>query len=542
MLSAVLSTQLVHIAVATNRQVPSVYPTIQSAIDASKRGDIIQVAAGDYPEHLIVDVVELTITGAGKATTFIDAQTNGIAMDLQANGITVTGFTIKNGGRNPGITSYTYGGHTISNNIIANFTDGIYFVQSDSNTISGNTFLNNSMHGINLSSSLNNQITSNSISQSAFGMNLAYANNTMIKLNTISGTSYGIYLSGTTLNTVAQNNEQSNSIGIQTSRSDHLTISNNTISGGMYTIQFQTTHYSQISNNTLTQASYGIYLAYSNYNSLNGSPLPGNLVAKNDWGLVIYNSTGNQIINGNTFAENTWGMYITSYSSGNTIHHNNFVSNVRQAVQDLGCTNTWDNGAEGNYWNDYTGYPPASGVDYHPLSQPWPLRNLATIGATVSKTISYAYSGNIVVVSLNVKNLGAITETFQVTAYYNSTPIGTQTTTLAPNTNKTLTYNWNTTTLQPSSYIISGTAQPIPYIERDYTDNTRTAGTVQVRIAGDANGDKTVDVFDILVVKYHRSGPPPGPGGFDPTVDINADGNIDVFDILIVKAHLGQSA
>lgn len=66
-------------------------------------------------------------------------------------------------------------------------------------------------------------------------------------------------------------------------------------------------------------------------------------------------------------------------------------------------------------------------------------------------------------------------------------------------------------------------------------------GSVMVTIQGDVTYDKTVNVFDILKIKYHRSGPPPGPGGFNSSVDVNQDGLINVFDILIAKAHLGES-
>lgn len=57
---------------------------------------------------------------------------------------------------------------------------------------------------------------------------------------------------------------------------------------------------------------------------------------------------------------------------------------------------------------------------------------------------------------------------------------------------------------------------------------------------GDATLDGIVDVFDVLKVKYHRSGPPPGPGGYLRQADINDDTSIDVFDVLIVKANLGR--
>ncbi len=61
-------------------------------------------------------------------------------------------------------------------------------------------------------------------------------------------------------------------------------------------------------------------------------------------------------------------------------------------------------------------------------------------------------------------------------------------------------------------------------------------------LPGDADRDRTVNVFDILKVKYHwYPGPPLGPGGYDPNVDLNDDGAINVFDILIVKANWGKT-
>lgn len=526
----------------TVRYVPSVdYPTIQSAIDVSKRGDIVQVSPGTYYEHLIVPVALLTIRGENKETTIIDADTTGTAISLEANGITVTGFTLQNGGYNAGIQTYTYDSHNISNNIIENFTQGIYFSDSDSNIISGNTFFNNSMYAVNLRVSLNSQIIYNSISESAFGLYLYYADGAMIMRNSISNTSYGIFVNHSSQDTIKENTCQSNSWGIDAQSSDDLTIRDNTISGGAYSILLQTTHYSQISNNSLTQASYGLYLVHSNDNTIVGWPSPGNLMAKNNWGLALYNSTGNMIIDGNTIAQNTWGISLAASSSGNTIYHNNFVSNVKQASQDWDLTNTWWNGAnEGNYWNDYTGYPPASGVDYHPLLEPWPLRNIATTNVMVSKT--QAYPGNIITVNVTVINLGVITETFEVTAYFNSTQIGTQTTTLTPDSSTTLTYNWNTTNVDPNYYVISAIAGPIPYIEVDSTDNSLTDGTIHVKITGDINGDGTINIFDAAEVSAHwYPGPPIGPLGYDANADINSDGAVDLADAAIVSANWGMS-
>jgi len=541
MFFAIFQTQLVPIVNASTLFVPSAtYPTIQSAIDASKTGDIIQVAGGTpYYEHLIVDVRNLKIIGENKATTILDANETGTPILLEANKITITGFTIRNGGTGNGIKTNMFGSHNISNNVIENNVDGIYFLESNDNIIYGNTFLNNDMHAINIGNSPNNIITHNNISESAFGVYLVDASGTTISQNNISNTAYAIYVSKSSQNTISENTGQTSGCSILTAYSDHMTINNNLISGGgygMYGIQLYSTRDSELANNKITEALNGIYMANSNYNTISGSH--GNLIAKNEWGIYMYNSTGNQIINGNILGENTWGMYITGNSSENTIHHNNFVSNVRQAMQDLGCINTWDNGTEGNYWSDYKGYLPASGVDWHPLLEPGPMRNLATTNVTVSKTL--AYPGDIVTVNATVKNLGVIAETFKLTTYFNSTPIGTQTTTLTPDSNTTLTYKWNTTNIEPNHYVISATAEHIPYIERNYTDNSLTDGTIYIIVPGDINFDGAVNIDDLILLTQ-AFGSTSGSPNWNSNADLNKDNIINALDLSLLGRNYGKT-
>jgi parallel beta-helix repeat protein len=531
----------------TTRIVPTTtYPTIQSAIDASSRGDIVQVNPGTYYEHLIVNVVNLQLIGVDKYTTIINGNGTGTPISLEANGITVTGFTLTDARRDHdyGIKSYTYTGHNITGNIIGNMVDGVYLLQSDSNYIIGNTFFNNSMHAINIGISVSNQITDNAISESGYGIYLSSTNSTQILRNNISKTSFGIYSGNTKQNTFINNTEQSNSCGIQTYNSDHLTINNNDITGGMYGIQLQRTSYTTLANNTLNQPQgYGIYLAYSSYNTLGGTR--GNLVAKSDWGVVIYGSTGNQIIDGNTIAENTWGISLQGSSNGNTMYRNNFMSNIRQSYQDLdSMSNSWwnTNPLEGNYWNDYGGIGPADGVDYYPLTQPWPMRNLAVTSVTPSKTkISL---GEVVTVSVNVRNFGVILENnVKVTAYYGVTAIETKTTTLAAGATKLLTYNWTTQNVPVGNYIISARVEQIPYVERNYTDNTLNGVQVQIVLRGDINGDHVVDRFDfgLFSEAYGSSaGPPPSPN-YNPEADLNDDGAVDRFDFSIFADNYGKT-
>jgi hypothetical protein len=60
-------------------------------------------------------------------------------------------------------------------------------------------------------------------------------------------------------------------------------------------------------------------------------------------------------------------------------------------------------------------------------------------------------------------------------------------------------------------------------------------------LTGDANLDKTINVFDILAVKS-RWGRTPASGDWIREYDVNDDQAINVFDILTVKANWGQTA
>jgi cyclic dehypoxanthinyl futalosine synthase len=88
-------------ASATDRLVPSIYPTIGAAMDAANNGDRILVAAGTYPGPIefLGKEVEL-ISEQGAEVTFLDG--NGILdsvvlMDSVGTGARLSGFTIQNG-------------------------------------------------------------------------------------------------------------------------------------------------------------------------------------------------------------------------------------------------------------------------------------------------------------------------------------------------------------------------------------------------------------------------------------------------------------
>jgi len=125
-----------------------------------------------------------------------------------------------------------------------------------------------------------------------------------------------------------------------------------------------------------------------------------NTVANHEHGSVITNSENNSII-GNTFMTNTHcGLHLDS-SNSNAIYHNNFVNSP---VHSHDSTNTWDNGAEGNYWSDYQGedidgdgvgdtLTPHLGFDSYPLVERWSALRIHNAFVWNAKTYRvYTYS------------------------------------------------------------------------------------------------------------------------------------------------------
>ncbi|MDH3463554.1 MAG: right-handed parallel beta-helix repeat-containing protein [Acidimicrobiia bacterium] len=80
------------------RNVPSEYPTIQSAVDAADPGDLVLIDRGIYPETVSVATPGLTIRGVDRNEVVLDGEferTNGIEV-LFADGVAVENLTAMN--------------------------------------------------------------------------------------------------------------------------------------------------------------------------------------------------------------------------------------------------------------------------------------------------------------------------------------------------------------------------------------------------------------------------------------------------------------
>jgi hypothetical protein len=159
----------------------------------------------------------------------------------------------------------------------------------------------------------------------------------------------------------------------------------------------------------------------------------------------------------------------------------------------------------------------------------------------VSTPYNWAYHGWIINITVTVKNLGTQSESFNVTAYYNQTKIGTMAVTnLPPGSETALTLNWNTTETTPCrTYNIWAEATQIPY-EYNTTNNIYIDGTVKIRIIGDVNGDGIVDIKDVAAVSK-AFGSQPGMPLWNEAADINRDRKIDIKDVALVSRKFGST-
>jgi len=103
--------------------------------------------------------------------------------------------------------------------------------------------------------------------------------------------------------------------------------------------------------------------------------------------------------------------------------------------------------------------------------------DVAITNVTPSPTV--VAPGQYVSVTVVVENQGGYAETFNVTAYYDTSTVGVKTSTLESKATESLTFTWNTAVVAEDTYTISAEADVVSG-ETDVEDNTYIGGTVTV--------------------------------------------------------------
>jgi hypothetical protein len=122
------------------------YDTIGEAITAASAGQHIDVSAGTYAEHLLIEK-QLYLTGKDRNTTIIDGEGSGNVVEFEAgaDGSDIRGFTVKNGGL--GIDGATGGFDliTIGRNVVK---ENDYGILANVHDVTSVLIKNNNNNGI----------------------------------------------------------------------------------------------------------------------------------------------------------------------------------------------------------------------------------------------------------------------------------------------------------------------------------------------------------------------------------------------------------
>jgi len=184
------------------------------------------------------------------------------------------------------------------------------------------------------------------------------------------------------------------------------------------------------------------------------------------------------------------------------------------------------------YANDTYGNMGSSDKIYFTIANDIAVTNVAPAKTIVGQGYSMS-------INVTVENQGAFEVTFNVTVYANATSIATQTITLTSRNSTTITFTWNTTGFAKGNYTISAYVWPVP--GETYTeDNTLPDGWVIVTIPGDVNGDRLVDISD-LVITVGAIPSAPGWLNWNSNADINGDGVCDISDLVICIGNIPSS-
>ena len=157
------------------------------------------------------------------------------------------------------------------------------------------------------------------------GIILGISNNITVKNMKLSSFNIGIVVMGSDNNKILENSITDNFRGLDFTSSENDTVSGNYIANNVGGIALENMYNSIVENIITNNSNFGIHLYGAGYNNI-----IGNNITNNGRGILV------------------------SICYNNVIYHNNFVNNTNHVETD-DSNGIWDNGEEGNYWDNYTG-------------------------------------------------------------------------------------------------------------------------------------------------------------------------------------------
>jgi parallel beta-helix repeat protein len=241
------------------------FSNIQDAIDFAKNGDIIFVFddSSPYFENIKINK-SISLIGENRHSTIIDGKELGNVVEISANNIDISRFTIQNcsKGSSAGIRGSTNFSSITNNNIEFNNWSGLVLKYSQFNIISDNNINSNRWLGLFLGTCNNNEISKNRIvSNINEGFIQFDSHNNKITENFIAKNEYGIFISRYCKNnTISGNIITCNEYGICFHESyGNNTIKNNAVRMNMYGISMEYSYLNNIINNNFGRNAFNAH-------------------------------------------------------------------------------------------------------------------------------------------------------------------------------------------------------------------------------------------------------------------------------------------
>jgi parallel beta-helix repeat protein len=256
---------------------------------------------------------------------------------------------------------------TVTHNTFTGNTGGIWIQSSRDCVVSENTVRDNTDWGILVESSNNVLVFQNELTQNTLrSIMLTSSSNNIVAENNVKYSDYypsdipkGIYLESSDDNYVRNNvmigESDAAIVGVELKHSSNNRVELNRVSPGAPGINtWDDSNANMIVGNILdtTRGSYGICLSGSS-----------NVLIRNDiknfhTSFELSNGSNNTITENNVESRERL-MNLFKFSN-NTFYRNNFkglteIMDFGNVSTGLSSVNMWDNGSQGNYWNNYAG-------------------------------------------------------------------------------------------------------------------------------------------------------------------------------------------
>jgi nitrous oxidase accessory protein len=308
-----------------------VVSTVAEGIALALPGDTVLIKSGHYHESNIV--VDKSITLLGEDYPILDADNGNEVLTVIAKNVTISGLQIQNVGTSyvedrAGIRMKRADGFVLTDNKLYNTFFGIYIEHSDNGTIQNNYVEGSAVDEMSSGNAIhiwycNSIIVSdNVVLNHRDGIYFEFVDSSEIHGNHSSGNlRYGLHFMFSNNDNYVKNTFSHNGAGVAVMFSKNINMIENIFvdnwGKSSYGLLLKEIYDAEILNNTFTGNSIGIFVEGStriNYTS--------NVFENNGWAIKVSGGCLDNEVSGNNFISNTFDLAIYSNAAGNKFEGN----------------------------------------------------------------------------------------------------------------------------------------------------------------------------------------------------------------------------